>query len=117
MFTTRFLDIPPLAGIGGTVRVPGSKSISNRALLLAGFAEGTTTISGLLHSDDTQVMLEALTLLGCRIEGDGEQLSVTGIGARPLDQQTTLWLGNAGTAMRPLVAAIAIAAAPGARFE
>jgi 3-phosphoshikimate 1-carboxyvinyltransferase len=117
MFTSRFLDIPPLAAIGGTVRVPGSKSISNRALLLAGFAEGTTTISGLLHSDDTQVMLEALTLLGCRIEGDSEQLAVTGIGARPLDQQTTLWLGNAGTAMRPLVAAIAIAAAPGARFE
>jgi 3-phosphoshikimate 1-carboxyvinyltransferase len=117
MFTTRFLDIPPLADIGGTVRVPGSKSISNRALLLAGFAEGTTSISGLLHSDDTQVMLEALTQLGCRIEGDGDRLAVTGIGARPLDQQTTLWLGNAGTAMRPLVAALAVAAAPGARFE
>ena len=57
MFTTRFLDLPPLSGVGGTVRVPGSKSISNRALLLAGFASGTTTISGLLHSDDTQVML------------------------------------------------------------
>ena len=53
--------------------MPGSKSISNRAFLLAGFAEGTTTIAGLLHSDDTQVMLEALNLLGCRIEGDGEQ--------------------------------------------
>jgi 3-phosphoshikimate 1-carboxyvinyltransferase len=117
MFTTRFLDIPPLVGIGGTVRVPGSKSISNRALLLAGFAEGTTNISGLLHSDDTQVMLEALTQLGCRIEGDGERLAVTGIGARPLDQQATLWLGNAGTAMRPLVAALAVAGAPGARFE
>ena len=81
MFTTRFLDIPPLRAVAGTVRVPGSKSISNRALLLAGFAAGTTSISGLLHSDDTQVMLEALTLLGCRIEGDGEQLAVTGIGA------------------------------------
>src|SRR5450755_547602 len=117
MFTTRFLDIPPLAGIAGTVRVPGSKSISNRALLLAGFAEGTTTIAGLLHSDDTQVMLEALTQLGCRIEGDGARLAVTGIGARPLAQQATLWLGNAGTAMRPLVAALAVSAAPGARFE
>ena len=53
MFTTRFLDIPPLAAVAGTVRVPGSKSISNRALLLAGFADGTTTIEGLLHSDDT----------------------------------------------------------------
>src|SRR5450755_2999041 len=117
MFTTRFLDIPPLAAIAGTVRVPGSKSISNRALLLAGFAEGTTTIAGLLHSDDTQVMLEALTQLGCRIEGDRTLLAVTGIGARPLAQQATLWLGNAGTAMRPLVAALAVSAAPGSSFE
>jgi 3-phosphoshikimate 1-carboxyvinyltransferase len=117
MFTTRFLDIPPLAGIAGTLRVPGSKSISNRALLLAGCAEGTTTIEGLLHSDDTQVMLAALTQLGCRIEGDGARLAVTGIGARPLAQRATLWLGNAGTAMRPLVAALAVLAAPGARFE
>ena len=69
MFTTRFLDLPPLSGVAGTVRVPGSKSISNRALLLAGFASGTTTITGLLHSDDTQVMLEALKQLGCRLEG------------------------------------------------
>ncbi|MGZ5217681.1 MAG: hypothetical protein ACXWKD_16515, partial [Caldimonas sp.] len=50
MFSIPFLDIPPLNGIGGTVRVPGSKSISNRALLLAGFASGTTVIEGLLHS-------------------------------------------------------------------
>ncbi|MEO8836921.1 MAG: bifunctional 3-phosphoshikimate 1-carboxyvinyltransferase/cytidylate kinase [Caldimonas sp.] len=117
MFTTRFLDIPPLDRIAGTVHVPGSKSISNRVLLLAGFAEGTTTIAGLLHSDDTQVMREALTQLGCRIEGDGAELAVTGIGARRLDQRMTLGLGNAGTAMRPLVAALALRAAPGARFE
>jgi 3-phosphoshikimate 1-carboxyvinyltransferase len=117
MFTTRFLDIPPLQAIAGTVRVPGSKSISNRALLLAGFAEGTTSISGLLHSDDTHVMREALTQLGCRIDGDADELAVTGVGARGLAQQATLWLGNAGTAMRPLVAALAVAAAPGARFE
>src|SRR3954447_12579629 len=117
MFTTRFLDIPPLGAIAGTVRVPGSKSISNRALLLAGFAAGTTTISGLLHSDDTQVMLEALKQLGCRIEGDRDEIAVTGIGDRRLAQQSILWLGNAGTAMRPLLAALALAAAPGARFE
>ncbi len=117
MFSTRFLDLPPLSGIAGTVRVPGSKSISNRALLLAGFAEGTTTIEGLLHSDDTHVMLEALKQLGCRVEGDGDRLSVTGIGARPPAHEASLWLGNAGTAMRPLVAALAIAAPPGSRFE
>ncbi|MDQ6638495.1 MAG: bifunctional 3-phosphoshikimate 1-carboxyvinyltransferase/cytidylate kinase [Pseudomonadota bacterium] len=117
MFTTRFLDIPPLRAVAGSVRVPGSKSISNRALLLAGFAAGTTNISGLLHSDDTQVMLEALKQLGCRIEGERDEIAVTGVGARRLDQQSTLWLGNAGTAMRPLVAALALGAAPGARFE
>jgi len=117
MFTTRFLDIPPLRAVAGTVRVPGSKSISNRALLLAGFAAGTTAIEGLLHSDDTHVMIEALKQLGCRIEGDREALLVTGLGARPLTQQSILWLGNAGTAMRPLVAALALGAAAGARLE
>jgi 3-phosphoshikimate 1-carboxyvinyltransferase len=117
MFSTRFLDLPPLSGIGGVVRVPGSKSISNRALLLAGFAEGTTSLSGLLHSDDTHVMIEALKQLGCRIEGDGDRLTVAGIGARPAATATTLWLGNAGTAMRPLVAALALTAPAGARFE
>ena len=117
MFATRFLDIPPLAAVAGTVRVPGSKSISNRALLLAGFAAGTTTIEGLLHSDDTHVMIEALKQLGCRIEGDGDRVLVTGLGARPLTQQSILWLGNAGTAMRPLVAALALGAGAGARLE
>ena len=87
MFATRFLDLPPLGAVAGTVRVPGSKSISNRALLLAGFAAGTTTIEGLLHSDDTHVMLEALKQLGCRIEGERNEIAVTGLGARPLGQQ------------------------------
>ena len=68
MLTTKFIDIPPLSGVAGTVRVPGSKSISNRALLLAGFAAGTTVIEGVLDSDDTRVMLDALVQLGCGIE-------------------------------------------------
>src|ERR1017187_7082802 len=76
MFATRFVDIPPLEGIGGSVRVPGSKSISNRALLLAGFASGTTAIDGLLHSDDTRVMLDALVALGCRFETGAGPLAV-----------------------------------------
>ena len=117
MFTTRFLDIPPLASIGGTVRVPGSKSISNRALLLAGFARGTTRIEGLLESDDTIVMREALVALGCRIERDALGLAVTGIGGAALPSSATLFLGNAGTAMRPLVAALAMRATTGSRFE
>ncbi len=118
MFSTRFLDIPPLAGISGTVRVPGSKSISNRALLLAGFADGTTVIEGLLDSDDTRVMLDALVQLGCRIEAAPGVLSVHGVGTRPKLSEATFFLGNAGTAMRPLTAALAIvASATGAVFE
>ena len=116
MYTTRFLDLPPLSAIGGTVRVPGSKSISNRALLLAGFASGTTTIEGLLHSDDTRVMLEALTQLGCRIEAAGDRLALTGLGGRPAVHEAKLDLGNAGTAMRPLLAALALTAPAGAAY-
>ena len=117
MYTTRFLDIPPLAAIGGVVRVPGSKSISNRALLLAGFARGTTLIEGLLESDDTAVMREALVALGCRIDGDASRLAVTGIGGAPVPSSAKLFLGNAGTAMRPLAAALAMRATAGSRFE
>ena len=61
MYTTPFLDLPPLLRAGGTLRLPGSKSISNRVLLLAGFASGTTVVHDLLESDDTQVMLDAPT--------------------------------------------------------
>ena len=117
MFATRFIDLPPLNGIGGTVRIPGSKSISNRALLLAGFAQGTTVIEGLLDSDDTRVMRDALTRLGCRIAGDSSRLVVTGRDREQPGGNAMLFLGNAGTAMRPLVAALAVRAAPGERFE
>lgn len=68
MFSTTFLDLPPLAGAAGTVRLPGSKSISNRVLLLAALASGTTVIHDLLDSDDTRVMLDALRALGCGID-------------------------------------------------
>jgi 3-phosphoshikimate 1-carboxyvinyltransferase len=111
MFATRFLDIPPLRRVAGSLRVPGSKSISNRALLLAGFASGTTAIEGLLHSDDTRVMLDALAALGCRFEETDQRLLVHGIGGRALPLSASLFLGNAGTAMRPLTAALAIAVA------
>ena len=117
MFATRFIDIPPLSSIGGVVRVPGSKSISNRALLLAGFARGTTLIEGLLESDDTAVMREALKSLGCIIESDADRLEITGIGGTAMPASATLFLGNAGTAMRPLAAALAMRAMAGSRFE
>ena len=71
MYATEFLDLPALTGAGGTVRLPGSKSISNRVLLLAALASGTTEIHDLLDSDDTRVMLEALTQLGCTLTRDG----------------------------------------------
>jgi 3-phosphoshikimate 1-carboxyvinyltransferase len=113
-----FLDIPPLTGARGTVRLPGSKSISNRVLLLAGLSAGTTRVIDLLDSDDTRVMIEALRTLGCAIEGDADALRVTGMGGRLDVREAKLFLGNAGTAMRPLAAALAVmAATQGGRFE
>jgi 3-phosphoshikimate 1-carboxyvinyltransferase len=113
-----FLDIPPLVGVAGTVRLPGSKSISNRVLLLAGLSEGTTRVHDLLDSDDTRVMLDALRTLGCGIEREGEVLRVRGLGGRLAVKEAKLFLGNAGTAMRPLAAALALlAATQGGRFE
>ena len=63
MYSTAFLDLPPLAGASGTVTLPGSKSISNRVLLMAALCQGTTTVHDLLDSDDTKVMLAALATM------------------------------------------------------
>ncbi|QFZ86884.1 bifunctional 3-phosphoshikimate 1-carboxyvinyltransferase/cytidylate kinase [Variovorax paradoxus] len=118
MFSTAFLDLPPLVGAAGTVRLPGSKSISNRVLLLAALASGTTTIHDLLDSDDTRVMLDALRAMGCGIEPAGSSLRITGLGRKlPPAMDATLlplFLGNAGTAMRPLTAALSLL---GGEFE
>ena len=113
MFTTEFLDLPHLASAGGSVQLPGSKSISNRVLLLAALSAGTTTIDDLLDSDDTRVMLAALRALGCTVAPHqvipGQPVQITGIGgALPSNAHAQLFLGNAGTAMRPLTAALAI---------
>ena len=118
MYSTAFLDIPPLRSAGGRVRLPGSKSISNRALLLAGLSAGTTTLHDLLESDDTQVMLEALRSLGCAVERHARSVRVTGLAGRLAVRQARLFLGNAGTAMRPLTAALAVlSATQGGEFE
>jgi 3-phosphoshikimate 1-carboxyvinyltransferase len=118
MYAIPFLDIPPLRSATGRVRLPGSKSISNRVLLLAGLAEGTTAVHDLLDSDDTRVMLAALATLGCGLRRDGAVLHVTGIGGRLANRQARLFLGNAGTAMRPLSAALAVLATlQGGEFE
>ena len=108
MFSTPFLDLPPLTDATGSVTLPGSKSISNRVLLLAAMCSGTTTIHDLLDSDDTRVMLTALRALGCTIEHSGTELHITGLGGALTNRSAALFLGNAGTAMRPLTAALAV---------
>jgi 3-phosphoshikimate 1-carboxyvinyltransferase len=109
MYATAFLDLPPLAGAAGTVTLPGSKSISNRVLLLSALCSGTTEIHDLLDSDDTRVMLAALRQLGCGIQVQGTRVSVTGQGGQLTSAQPIeFFMGNAGTAMRPLTAALAM---------
>jgi 3-phosphoshikimate 1-carboxyvinyltransferase len=108
MFSTPFLDLPPLATAGGQVLLPGSKSISNRVLLLSALCAGQTTLHDLLDSDDTRVMLQALRTLGCDVQQHGAGVTITGLGGALPQQQADLFLGNAGTAMRPLTAALAV---------
>ena len=108
MYATEFLDIPPLASAGGRVLLPGSKSISNRLLLLSALCEGSTTLHDLLDSDDTRVMLAALRQLGCGVEQHGSSVTLLGLGGVLSTRQAVLFLGNAGTAMRPLTAALAV---------
>jgi 3-phosphoshikimate 1-carboxyvinyltransferase len=103
------VDLEPVMHVTGTVRLPGSKSISNRTLLLAALAEGTTTIHDLLASDDTLVMLGALTSLGIQWKQVDERTHVvTGGGGVLPSAEADLFMGNAGTAIRPLTAALAV---------
>ncbi len=112
MFDIPHLDLPALGAVSGTLRLPGSKSLSNRALLLAAFAEGCTTLRGLLASDDTRVMLDALRQLGCGVEERGSATvtidGLGGAGSALRMPSADFFLGNAGTAMRPLTAALAV---------
>ena len=113
------LDLPALSHAAGTVRLPGSKSISNRTLLLCALSEGRTRVLDLLRSDDTARMLEALDRLGVRIDriaadppgdgadGTGMTVEVEGCGGALPVREADLFLGNAGTAFRPLTAALA----------
>jgi 3-phosphoshikimate 1-carboxyvinyltransferase len=103
------VDLEPVLHAAGTVRLPGSKSISNRTLLLAALAEGTTTIHDLLASDDTLVMLSALHALGIKWEQlDDRTHIVHGAGGVLPNHEADLFMGNAGTAIRPLTAALAV---------
>jgi len=103
------LTLPPLHSAAGTIRLPGSKSISNRMLLLAALAEGSTEICDLLDSDDTRVMLAALRTLGVGVEPSGvRSWRILGCAGSFPVADADLFMGNAGTAIRPLTAALAL---------
>lgn len=107
------LTINPIGKIEGEIFLPGSKSLSNRALLIAALANGTTKITNLLASDDIKHMLNALTSLGIKytLSDCGTECTVVGNnGFFDTNEPLELYLGNAGTAMRPLCAALAASA-------
>ncbi|OOE44430.1 3-phosphoshikimate 1-carboxyvinyltransferase [Salinivibrio kushneri] len=105
------LTLSPISHVNGQINLPGSKSVSNRALLLAALASGTTRLTNLLDSDDVRHMLNAFTALGVdyQLSSDRTECVVQGLG-QPFNtpEATTLFLGNAGTAMRPLTAALCL---------
>ena len=101
-----FIDLPPMLRAVGEVRLPGSKSISNRVLLLAALAEGTTRVEALLDSDDTRVMRDALVALGVGLQQEGDTLVVTGCGGRFPNARADLFVGNSGLSIRTLVPAV-----------
>ncbi|MEO8442095.1 MAG: 3-phosphoshikimate 1-carboxyvinyltransferase [Betaproteobacteria bacterium] len=104
-----YLDLAPVRRAGGTVKLPGSKSISNRILLLAALARGETRIHDVLDSDDTRYMLNALRKLGIEwVQEGAEVLRVRGARGVFANKQAELFLGNAGTAFRPLTAVLAL---------
>ncbi|MBL79635.1 MAG: 3-phosphoshikimate 1-carboxyvinyltransferase [Nitrosomonadaceae bacterium] len=104
-----FLDLHAAKGVRGEVRLPGSKSISNRVLLLAALASGETHVRDLLTADDTLCMLNALKALGVSIsQTDENDYSVKGVGGRFPVRKADLFLGNAGTAYRPLTAVLSL---------
>ncbi|MEZ4281626.1 MAG: 3-phosphoshikimate 1-carboxyvinyltransferase [Myxococcota bacterium] len=106
------LAIEPRGPLAGRVRVPGSKSITNRALLLAALAEGESVLEGGLESDDTIVMRRALAALGIPVEDDGDRWRVTGRGGRFALPGHPLDCGNSGTTARFLTAALTLAPGP-----
>ena len=102
------LTLGPFTRASGTVRLPGSKSISNRVLLLAALAEGETRVCDLLDSDDTRVMLQALRTLGVEWRQEEGACVGRGVGGKFPNKAAELFMGNAGTAIRPLTAALAL---------
>lgn len=103
------IRLPPVLKASGIVKLPGSKSISNRALMLAASAFGRTRLTGLLRADDTERMLESLTKLGVKVTADGDAAVIEGAGGFFPVKSAELFIGNAGTAARTLTAALAFA--------
>lgn len=104
------LTLQPIRRVDGEINLPGSKSMSNRALLLAAMAAGVTEVRNLLESDDTRHMRRALETLGARaaVSDGGSRCSVTGVGGPFPAGGATLFLGNSGTTMRSLCAAVCL---------
>ena len=102
------LELAPLARAQGVVALPGSKSISNRTLLLAALAGGSTELTGLLDADDTARMIDALRALGTDIDAADSRCVVRGSAGAFPQRAAALFLGNAGTAVRPLTAVLAM---------
>ncbi len=110
------LDVGPYRHAVGSMTLPGSKSISNRTLLLAALCKDQTTVKGLLKSDDTDVMINALRQLGATVMESDAEIVINGVNAFSVTD-AELFLGNAGTAFRPLTAALSLLAAPNSRYQ
>src|SRR5262245_29831809 len=106
------LPIEPRGPLDARVRVPGSKSMTNRALLAAALADGASELSGALESDDTRVMIESLAALGCPVEAGSDPWRVSGRGGRLRAPGAALFTGNSGTTARFLTAAACLADGP-----
>ena len=106
------LSIRPRGPVDGTIRLPGSKSLTNRALLCATLASGTSTLTGVLEAEDTLVMKECLTRLGGSFTGSSERMMVTGTGGRLRASDRPLDAGASGTTARFLTAAATVADGP-----
>ena len=105
------ITLSPISAVEGTINLPGSKSLSNRALLLAALAKGTTKVANLLDSDDIRHMLNAFSSLGLKyqLSDDKTICEIEGLGGSfNIQDGLSLFLGNAGTAMRPLTAALCL---------
>src|SRR5438445_5000232 len=106
------LRIAPRGPLDTRVRVPGSKSVTNRALLAAALADGASELSGALASDDTEVMVASLAALGCAVDPSREPWRVAGSGGRLRAPAAPLFTGNSGTTARFLTAAACLADGP-----